>query len=210
MSLFSISFLDQLPEGMRDIFDDFVTGLQIWSGKEHNTDGSHKDVTASSLTLQNAKVGTLINLPFDAARFTSSAGTWTVSSTQAVILRVSRVGQLAFFEFVCDGSTLATTAAANFFIALPELHALPQNGPTITTGVVHTTGRLQWNDRQHATTGFGTVGVQATAFSGKIPQTRVVMYQDGGNFPVSNDLVIEGGCWFPLEAGNTGRTYYGL
>lgn len=189
------------------VLSEIGSGLRAWLMQEHNNDGTHGAVTATSLKLQGSLVGVVSSLPYDAARFSSGAGTWTVTTTQMVQLIVARCGQMAYVRFFCDGSTLITSTTGNFYVALPELHALPVIGPTIVTGIIPADGSVWWNDRQHATTGTGVCGIQATAFAGAVPSTRLNMT---ASFPLSNDLVVSASCWVPLEANNAPHPFYGL
>jgi len=186
---------------------DIPVGLRAWLDKEHNTDGTHADVTAESLTLQGALVGAREILPFDTARFSSGAGTWTITAAQTIVFEVSRVGRLACVSFVCDGSTLTVATTTQFNIALPELHALPRIGPTSIAGVFIPSGSVYWSDRQHATTGQGIAGVLATTYTGTVPSTRMVLM---ASFPLSNDLLVSASCWFVTETNNQAAPFYGL
>ncbi len=210
--MFNLYYADQLADDKATSeFVSIQTQISAWETKEHNADGTHGDITVDSLSIQKGVVGVVTPLTFSSARFSASSGTWAVAA--AVALQYTRVGQLAFVQFVIDTSTLSGSTALYLAIQVPELHVSPTRSSHAATGNVYIGGAFQWFDFQHSTQGFGPVGAQATALSGTVPSTRLVLYPDATAvtpFPVSNDLSVQGSCWFALTKNNVALPFFGM
>lgn len=185
--------------------------------QEHNADGSHKDVVADSVTLQGAVVGELIDLPFDARRFSAYGAncTWTVDSTDQIALRASRIGQLVFVQFRFDGTALAGVDTPDSLeITLPEFHMLPAISgatPAALTG-----GSLLWSDSAAGTNGIGLVQAIAYNFTGTIPATSISLLRQNPassasqQWPMSANFSVNGCCWFITTIDNASTPFYGV
>ena len=125
---FALKFREQLTGAIRDEFENLVSSITGWSRLEHNTDGTHGDVTATSLSLQGAGVGELVDLPYDAARFyTGGSGVWTVAEADLQYLKATRIGQIVIVWFGIDDSALTVDVAEQLYIRIPEFHAFPSS-----------------------------------------------------------------------------------
>lgn len=180
-------------------------------GQQHTTVGAHGDVTADSVTLQNAQVGEKITLAYDAARFTSSAGVWTVPSTSISYFFATRVGQFVTVFFAFGPTTLATATAASLIVRLPEFHILPTSG-TVTTAQSYVGGVVKWDDLAAATNGMGSV--HGEAFPGTPnPVSQFSLNKIGpvnatySNFALSAQLYVRGSVTFPVQVDNLPHPY---
>ena len=210
--MFSLGFTDKIKDSaVRNQFELNQSEISQWETKEHTIEGAHADITATSITLQAGLVGVVTPLTFSASRFSSSAGTWAV--TAAVALQYTRVGQLAFVQFLLDTSTLSGSSSTLLYIQMPELHGLPTRSANFPLGSLIPGGSVQWIDSQHTTRGWGPVIAQATVLTGAAPSTRLVLYPDATGttpFPVSNDLIVQGSCWFSLTKNNVALPFFGM
>jgi hypothetical protein len=210
--MFDLYYADHIKDGKATSeFVSLQSQLSTWGSKEHNNDGTHANITAQNLTLQKGTVGVVTPLTFSATRFTSSTGTWAVAA--ATTLQYTRVGQLAFVQFIVNTSALSGSTSLILTIQVPELHGLPTKSTHATTGNVQIGGSCQWVDFQHAASGSGPVGAQATALTGAVPSTRIVIYPDdtaSTPFPISNDLFVQGSCWFALTVNNAALPFFGM
>jgi hypothetical protein len=214
----ALKFRDKLPAGVVDELDQLVGAIKGWWSPEHNDDGSHGDVNADSLTLQDGRVGELTDIAFDASRFfAEGASVWTVQSADQSYLRYSRIGQLAFVQFNLQGTGITVDTSGSLFVRLPELHALPTRD-SAGSPAYHTGGILNWSDHAGGTNGIGLVSAQAQAFAGAVPSTLLQLDKciDGtsaasmfGDWPITADLWISGSCWFTVEPNNVAVPYFG-
>lgn len=214
----SLKFRDQLPDPTARELDQLTAAYNALLQAEHHGDGSHAAMTADSLTLQTARVGEYDNEVFDAIRFFGEgSAVWTVTSSNVLYFRVSRIGQLAFIQFNLQGTTIATDTSGSLFIRVPELHAIPSRDSAGSPGY-HTAGILNWSDNQNGTNGIGLVSAQAQSFSGAVPSTLLQLdkCRDGtsassmfGDWPISNNLWISGSGWFMVEPNNVATPYFG-
>lgn len=127
---FSLASLPSDWDSAKYLLDDDVAQLTTaisagWS-KQHNIDGTHSDITADSLTLNNKKVGEIVNLDFNPSRFTTSNGhsTWTVTQTSTSYLRYVQIGHLVTLQFAFPSSVVAGSPGnpTALKIAVPEFN----------------------------------------------------------------------------------------
>lgn len=214
----NLKFRGQLPDVVGAELDNVTASMRAFLTAEHNDDGSHGDITASSLTLQGASVGTIDELAYDSARFfCEGLGTWTVGSDDLTYLRASRIGQLVFVQFNIQTTVITTDTPESLFIRLPEFHAIPKRdsggSPSYQVG-----GILFWGDIQNSTSGIGQVSALAQDFANAAPSTLLQLdkLRDGtsaasmfGNWAISNNLWLQGSCWFVVEPDNAPVPFYG-
>lgn len=216
--MLDLLFRGQLGETVGAELDHLTASIRAVLSTEHNDDGTHSDVTAASLTLQGATVGTIDSLAYDAARFfAEGSAVWTVSSDDLLYLRSSRIGQLVFVQFNLQTTVITTDTSESLFIRLPEFAAIPgrDSGGSVTYQVG---GVLYWSDLEHSTSGMGQVSAIAQDFSNAVPSTLLQLdrTKDGTSaasmfspWPISNNLAIQGSCWFTVQPDNTPVPFYG-
>lgn len=199
-------------------FEHLTASISAFAEKEHNGDGTHGDITAASLTLQGARAGEIVSLAYDSGRYvTLDAAVWTVTAANQQYLRASRIGQLVFVQFALEQTTITVDTPSSLYIRLPEMHALPARdiygSPSYQVG-----GLLFWYDNQHFTSGMGQVSAQAQDFANTVPSTllQLDLVKDGTSdasmyhvWPFTNDLRIQGSCWFAVEPNNEAVPFYG-
>lgn len=179
---------------------------------EHNADGSHANILPDSLTLQGARVGEWIDLPYAATRFfASGSAVWTVQETDVNYLKAMRVGQLVFIMFSFETTVLATDTSDGLFVKLPEFHAIATAGASVALQSWYG-GNLEWSDIEHSTSGIGSVSALAQPFAtnpttllelSRITQTNATF----GAWPTSTNLRIGGSVMFPVNADNAALPY---
>lgn len=97
---------------------------------EHNTNDTHKDVTADSLRTRGALyeqtrllgVGYSADVQpqFDATAFTTSgAGGWTVTLATVIAYKYTRLGNLVFLYFHLGGTTVTAATGTTLYLPLP-------------------------------------------------------------------------------------------
>ena len=216
--MFDLRFRTQLPEIVAAELESLVASLRGFLGSEHNDDGTHGDVTAESVTLQGATVGTLDSIAHDSARyFAEGSAVWTVGAADQIYFRSSRIGQLVFVQFSLETTAITVDTSGSLFIRLPEFHAIPSrdSGGSISYQVG---GVLYWNDIANSRSGMGQVSAIAQDFSNAVPSTLLQLdkMQDGtsaasmfSTWAISSDLWIQGSCWFAVEPDNVATPYYG-
>lgn len=216
--MFDLRFRAQLPEMVAAEFDSFLSAVRGYLGNEHTDTGGHRDVRPESLTLQGATVGTLDTISYDSARyFAEGSAVWAVAAADQVFLRASRIGQLVFVQFSLQGTDLSVDTSGSLFLRLPEFHAIPSRdsggSPAYQVG-----GVLSWRDAQNSTAGMGQVSAVAQDFSNDAPSTLLQLdkMRDGtsaasmfSTWAISNDLWIQGSCWFVVEPNNVATPFYG-
>lgn len=189
----------------------------LWE-EEHNVDGGHSNVTADSLTLQQATVGTIHNLEWDAARFfTGSASVWTVEVGDWRYFRFTRIGQMIAFQFYISGTTITVDTASDLIIRLPEWHAMahPYTGAVSTDQLA---GTVEWQDVTNSRAGIGNIYIRAESFAGFAPSTVLSMSRFASNagvadnfyeYSLSNDLSLRGHGFFFTEPNNIAVPFFG-
>ncbi len=216
--MFDLKYRDVLPMMVGDEFDSFGAQLRGFSRQEHNTDGSHANITAETLSLQGAGVGEVVDLAYDSARYIQSGGTsWTVSSGDQVYLRSSRIGQLIFIQFYVQTTVIVGTPSY-LIIRLPEMHAIP-NRNALPSPAGQFVGMCEWFDYPGSLAGIGQVEVIADSFSNAIPFTSIQLRRYGNDatdvvgwatWPASTDFWIHGSGTFFAQPNNRGLTFFGL
>lgn len=216
--MFDLRFRSQLPGIVAAELESLVATLRGFLGLEHNDDGTHGDVTADSLTLQGATVGTFDAIAHDSTRFfAEGSAVWTVAAGDQVFFRASRIGQLVFVQFSFESTAITVDTSGSLFIRLPEFHAIPSrdSGGSISYQVG---GVLYWNDLTNSKSGMGQVSAIAQDFSNTVPSTLLQLdkMQDGtsaasmfSTWAISANLWIQGSCWFAVEPDNVAVPYYG-
>jgi len=206
-----LKFRDTLPQTVVDELDQLLPKLRQYLYSEHDADGAHTDVTADSVSLQGAKAGEVIDLPYDAARYyTNSSSVWTVSSANQIVLRYTRIGQLVVLNFVLDGTIIATdTPSDGLHIRLPELHAIPARS---TSGTLYASGigTAYYNNITQVVTGICGVQAFARDYAGVVPSTDLEIFGMTVAFaslPVT--MHVEGTVSFFVEPNNVATPYYG-
>lgn len=217
--MITLKFRDILQSvpGLVDEFDNVLAKVGGLLESQHNDDGSHGDVVAESVSLQGAKVGELISLPYDARRFATYGAncTWTVDEADQIALRASRIGQLVFVQFRYETTVLAGVDTPDSLeITLPEFHMLPAisgTSPAALTG-----GSLLWQDVAAGTNGIGLVQAIAYNFSGTIPATSISLLRQNPasstaqQWALSANLFVNGFCWFVTTPDNASTPFYGV
>lgn len=216
--MFDLRFRQQLPEFVGAELETMSTSISAFLTNEHNEDGSHGDVTADSLSLQGATVGTIDTLAYDSARFLAEgSAVWTVDAGDLVYLRASRIGQLVFVQFALQTTVITVDTSESLFIRLPEFAAIPMrdSGGSASYQVG---GTLYWSDIQHSTSGIGQVSALAQDFSSVVPSTllQLDLLKDGtsaasmfSTWPISTNLALQGSCWFAVQPNNTPVPFFG-
>lgn len=203
-----------------------VRNLRTFLSKEHNDDGTHADVTAESITLQGAAVGEVVNLPFDASRFTALAATWTVGSGDVKYFRASRVGQLVTLEFNIRHTAITVDTPDQLYINIPEFHAIPavdEDEGDIAIG--HPAGVCYWRitDDPDLTTrsGIGIITIIADDFISDVPATVLILERFGSGtglgtaeamfaqWPESSDFFVSGSVTFMVQENNVPTPFFG-
>jgi hypothetical protein len=217
--MLDLLFRGQLGETVGAELDHLTASIRGVLSTEHNDDGTHSDVTATSLTLQGATVGTIDEIAHDATRFfAEGSAVWTVSSDDLLYMRTSRIGQLVFVQFSLQTTVITTDTSESLFIRLPEFAAIPgrDSGGSLTYQVG---GVLYWSDIEHSTSGMGQVSAIAQDFTNAVPSTLLQLdrMRDGtsassmfGAWPISNNLTIHGSCWFAVQPDNIAVPFYGV
>ena len=192
--------IEALPGGtwITQTFSQLTASLMASYHQEHNTDDTHKAVTADSLRTRGAiyekdrplGLGYLTDvLPqFDATRFTTSgAGGWTVTHASVIAYRYTRIGNLVFLTIHLGGTTVTAATGTTLYLPLP----LGIIQPTVAPGV-------DWLQEQYVRLLDNGVSVAGRCFvespdSARLGVTRV----DGANFTASaNNTGIRGQIWF--------------
>lgn len=176
----------------------------IWD-IEHNTDGTHGDMSADSLSLQEARVGEIVELPYDSGRYTSVGGTWTVGSDDQIYLRYSRLGQLVFVEFSLYGTVIAAATPDELIIRVAELAPLrtkTEDSPS-DTGTTHVVGSLFYQDNiVPANKGSGIVVASTQNIGGRAATYLSLLTYNFAQWPTTTNMVVKGSGVFPLNRNN--------
>lgn len=216
--MIDLQFRGELPQSTRDELEQLTARVRGILRSEHNDDGTHGDVTVTSLTVQNAAVGAITALPYDSARyFAEGSSVWTVQEADQLYFRASRIGQLVFVQFNLQETAITTDTSGSLYIRMPEFHAIPARNsggsPSYQVG-----GVLEWQDNQAGTSGMGQVSALAQDFSNAVPSTLLQLdrARDATSassmfsaWPITNNLWIAGSCWFVVEPNNDAVPYFG-
>ena len=136
--MFSLTHKNLLTGPVKAELEQYVPRIGRWAKKEHAASGEHGAMTAESMTLQSARVGEVVELPLDNARFepdpnsvTNGTVTWTLNTATTNYIRIIRVGQMALVQFNLDTTMTGDGAPPPAYfvptalvIKLPELHGL--------------------------------------------------------------------------------------
>lgn len=195
-----------MPQSVTDEFENFTSRLKgLWT-KEHNEDGTHGDITASSITLENKRVGELVNVPYNSAKFnTLDAGIWTVSESNYSYINYAQVGQLIFVNFEILNSTLTFDTTDGFTFTIPEVHAVSTFIGPSGEGLYQDSMCGEWFCTDETATAreglilasvFPSIGGADT-----VPYTKIVLncWEDGlafHQFPKGTYSVLRGSLWF--------------
>jgi hypothetical protein len=206
---FGLKFREQLTGAIRDEFEQLVASLNGWSRTEHNGDGSHSDISADSVTLQGAPVGTLIDLPYDATRFFAEpSAVWTVQAGDLDYLKATRIGQIVTVWFRVQNTAITVDAAQDLQIRLPELHAIPVVGVAGSLTQVWGCGMVRWIDGGNLTNGIAFVDAQAGGQETYLSLARIdPTTGESTTWPTTSDLDLYGSICFPVEPNNVATEY---
>lgn len=209
--MFALKHRELLPTGVVDEFENLTASLKANILAEHNEDGTHGDVVADSLTLGGASMGEWINIPYDSARYVSGgSGTWTVDEADQLILRYTRIRDIAIVHFALQNTVISTdTPTDGLLIKFPELHVVPLRD---TLGNVYPsgTGRVKYNNITEAVSGNCDCDIYASNLADVVPSTIFEMYGMTVTFaslPVT--IRFAGTLTFALEKDNVAVPYYG-
>jgi hypothetical protein len=124
----SLTFAGALEKFTRKELETFVSLLQGYLETNHNADGSHSDIKATSCASdegymefgRDTPLGFGVSLRYDPSIYgASGAMTWTPTSTQQRTLRYARVGSLLFYSGQIQDTNVGGVAGANLRVYLP-------------------------------------------------------------------------------------------
>lgn len=207
-----LKFRDTLPPDVLAELDQLSTKLRQYLYTDHDADGHHTSISPQHLTLQGALAGELVNLPYDATRYLSGgSGTWTVSSTSAIALRYTRIGQVVVVSFVVDQSVISVdTPTDGLVIRLPELHGIPTRGPLSGVQWPCGVGAIKYHNHTQAIISNCWADISVEDYAGIVPSTTIEIYGMTVAFaslPVTISFV--GTVMFLCEKNNVATPYYG-
>lgn len=221
----SAQFLDQIQGTtewseargvVRQQFEDLAAQVKTGWNTNHNSDGTHADVEASSLSLQGARAGEFTDLNYWSSRFGTfiALGTgWIVESKDVNYLRWSRVGQLAFLQFSIYNSSVQGIPITELLIDLPEVNAR-QVDPNLLGTIAQNGGSLSWTDADGTGIGYCYISVNVATKSTALFLDKIHTVAGAASGPRSwqvgaNNVNVNGSIYFMLEASNTRRNYGG-
>lgn len=201
---FSLKRFTELPLIVAEELQGLVGSINVFNGQEHKADGTHGDITADSLTLSDVPVGTLVDLPYEPARFTGDLGAWDVDAVDFQYLRACAVGQFVTVWFGLSG-TGDGTFNNTLYISLPEYHITPtiydDGGGLNYQG--YTGGAYYFSDAIGS--GVGIVRAQQNPVTGN-PTQLLLSKPDSSGFDGS-DNDYRGFCTFLITPGNVPFQY---
>lgn len=212
--MFGLIHRNQLTTYVASEFENFMARLKALWLKEHKEDGTHGDITPSSVTLQGASIGTYEDIRYDADLFfTNGSADWEVGANEVTYFRAMRIGQLVFIQFRLDGTSISVDTADDLYIRLYDYHV---KALVTSTGsnVEQFGGMCRWYDRQAGTTGQGEVSAIAQDAGAGLPASTVIQLYcvDTDNtfkvWAISNNLDITGFCWFITEPDNVAVPFW--
>lgn len=212
--MFSIPSANDIKSfaNVQDQLVSLITALNTWAQQQHNNDGSHSHVTASSMALGGNPVGVVTSLPVDSSLFTCSSGggVWAVDPANVRLYGYAACNQLMWVNFTVVTSTITGAAPTNLFINTPQFNIPVAYVDSNNTASFFIGGMCQWIDEQHSTNNSGIVAIQNTAVSHGLPPSPHLVLQaapsfTGTSFPISNNLAVRGFCVFPITPGNTAQ-----
>ena len=117
-----LSLLAQIKDGFaRKTIQDFISSVNTGYHKQHNVDDTHGTITASGAISERKRavaMGVWTPVAFNAANFTASGTTWTVTSSEQRTLKYMLVGTTLWVTFYITTSAVGALSS-NLFIALP-------------------------------------------------------------------------------------------
>jgi hypothetical protein len=121
------SFRTLLPPAVRQNQDQLDADVQGYLSEQHNSDGTHGDITATSLALTSAQpsgaqttVGTFTDIAWSPALYSGAGGmTWTPTSANQVTWCYELVGHKMTVIFWLQNSTIVAPRNAILLLALP-------------------------------------------------------------------------------------------
>ena len=112
------------PGWIAESFNNLVSQLTKAYHTQHNADDTHGTITATGSVTERSRdvaIGEWTAVNFTATDFTSSLGTWTVSSSTLLGFAYTLVGLTMTVSWQVDQSTLATTASPVLYVKLPAM-----------------------------------------------------------------------------------------
>lgn len=189
--------------------------------QEHTADGSHGDIVADSLELQDARVGEWVELVYEATRFSGEPGlTVTVPENTVYIFRYMRIGQLILLQFHFSGTiggSAGEGTASDVRVKLPELHALPLKSGT--SGGFQSCGTFLWeNLAATLPQGFSQTLITSYVMTEAVPNTTLNLTKfdassasgTGVTGWVNGDFGVQGFALFCSEPSNAANPFYGV
>ncbi len=117
---------DSLPQWAKEAFESIVSRINNVFAKEHNGDGTHAAITATSIAStagvtergRTVAIGEWTSVTYSAANFTASAGTWTVDSADQSVFTYMQIGKTMWVDFIILGTDVSN-AGVSLRITVP-------------------------------------------------------------------------------------------
>lgn len=207
--MLGLHYRNLLPQSVADELDHICATIKGYLTKEHNDDGTHADVTASSLTLQKNFVGqaTSVGVYPNISSSLLSGDNTTVWHSASGYIRYTVIGQAVFIQFNVLGTLVDTADSSRLYITIPDLKVL-SDGPSVADATQLGAGNFFWQNQAQfvgvTTSGYGIAALQSTDHTNSSLMVAL-RKSDSSSFiqtTFGHHLNIWGSCWGMLSPNN--------